>query len=162
MTQQEGDQKRQQGEWRHGQEQCLIAPPEPRDKPAEGNAPSQKLDIHGAVRPVNPSSIKVAINSNVWVVKASTVSTRAARLSHSFRARMPPRRPPSQGRTGEWPEPATVQARSCSNSMICGCSSMGNSSLSKDSHVCRSRRCRASDRGESTMLRKRVVFCLVS
>ena len=48
LTQQEGDQKRQQGEWRHGQEQCLIAPPEPRDKPAEGNAPSQKLDIHGA------------------------------------------------------------------------------------------------------------------
>ena len=48
MTQQEGDQKRQQGEWRYGQEQCLIAPPEPRDKPAEGNAPSQKLDIHGA------------------------------------------------------------------------------------------------------------------
>lgn len=48
MTQQEGDQKRQQGEWCYGQEQCLIAPPEPRDKPAEGNAPSQKLDIHGA------------------------------------------------------------------------------------------------------------------
>ena len=48
MAQQEGDQKRQQRKRRNGQEQRFIAPPEPSDKAAEGNAPSQKLNVHGA------------------------------------------------------------------------------------------------------------------
>lgn len=79
------------------------------------------------VRPVNPSSIKVAINSNVGG-EGSTVSTERPCLSHSFWARMPATTAAVPRAYRQWPEPATVQARSCSNSMICGCSWMGNSS----------------------------------
>ena len=47
MAQEKGNKERQKGKGGDNEQQGFIAGPQPRDEPDEGDAPGQKLDIHG-------------------------------------------------------------------------------------------------------------------